>query len=75
MGYSPAKRFLMEGQQGKYSFNCGDVMQGCSWEATADNKEELMAKVEKHEKRDHQITNIDPETREMVEGAIHKQAA
>jgi predicted small metal-binding protein len=62
-------------QQGKYHFSCGDVMKGCSWETSADSKEELMAEVEEHGKRDHHITNIDPETREMVEGAIHKQAA
>jgi predicted small metal-binding protein len=65
----------MTGQQGQYTFNCGDVMQGCSWQGTANSKEELMAKVEEHGKRDHNITKIDPETRQMVEGAIHKQAA
>ncbi|HSS95833.1 MAG TPA: DUF1059 domain-containing protein [Terriglobales bacterium] len=65
----------MENQQGKYTFDCGDVMKGCSWHATANNKEELMAKVEEHGKRDHHITNIDPETQQKVEGAIHRQAA
>jgi predicted small metal-binding protein len=65
----------MTGQQGKYSFHCGEVMKGCSWQATANSKEELMAKVEEHGKRDHHVTNIDPETRQKVEGAIHKQAA
>ena len=38
-------------------------------------KEELMTKVEEHGKRDHHVTNIDPETRQKVESAIHKQAA
>jgi len=65
----------MNEQKGKYSFHCGEVMKGCNWQTTADNKEELMAKVEEHGKRDHHITNIDPETRHKVEGAIHKQAA
>ena len=65
----------MADQQGKYSFNCGEVMKGCSWHTTANSKEELMAKVEEHGKRDHHITNIDPETQRKVEGAIHKQAA
>jgi predicted small metal-binding protein len=65
----------MTGQQGKYTFHCGDVMKGCSWQASADSKQELVEKVEEHGKRDHHITNIDPETRDRVEGAIHKQAA
>jgi predicted small metal-binding protein len=65
----------MAGQQGKYSFNCGDVMKGCSWQATANSKEELMEKVEEHGRRDHHITNIDPQTQQKVEGAIHRQAA
>ena len=65
----------MAGQQSKYSFNCGEVIKGCSWQATANSKEELMQKVEQHGKRDHHITNIDPETQQKVEGAIHKQAA
>jgi len=41
----------------------------------ASSKEELVAKVEEHGKKDHHITNIDPETRHKVESAIHKQAA
>jgi len=65
----------MADQQGNYSFNCGDVMKGCSWQATASSKEELIAKVEEHGRRDHHITNIDPQTQQKVEGAIHRRAA
>ena len=65
----------MIGQQGKYTFHCGDLMKGCSWQATANSKEELMEKVEEHGMRDHHITNLDPPTRQRVESAIHKQAA
>ena len=63
----------MAGQQGKYTFHCGDVMKGCSWQATANSKEELVAKVEEHGKREHHVTNIDPETRQRVKGAIHQR--
>ncbi len=59
----------------KYNFHCDSVMKGCSWQASANSKEELLSKIEQHGKQEHHITNIDPETKRRVEGAISRQAA
>jgi predicted small metal-binding protein len=62
-------------EKGKYTFRCGDVMQGCDWQASANSKDELLSKVVQHGKEQHHITSIDPETMKKVEGVIERQAA
>jgi predicted small metal-binding protein len=65
----------MDKHQGKYNFKCGEVMQGCTWQASANSKDELLSKIEEHGRKDHHVTNMNPETKQKVEGAIHQQAA
>ncbi|HEY1263954.1 MAG TPA: DUF1059 domain-containing protein [Terriglobales bacterium] len=59
----------------RYRFRCSDLVKGCSWEATADSKEELLKKIEQHGKERHDMPGIDPGTRQQVENVITKQAA
>ena len=65
----------MDTQKSKYNFRCGEIVKGCSWEASANSKEELLAKVEQHGKEQHHMAGIDPAMKKRVEGAITQQAA
>jgi len=65
----------MESKQGRYKFRCADLVKGCSWEASAASKEELLAKIEQHGRDRHDMPEIDAGTRRQVEGAITERAA
>jgi predicted small metal-binding protein len=49
---------------------CGDVVPGCSFTATADSEEQLMAQVVEHAKDAHGVTEVTPELAAKVKAAI-----
>ena len=52
------------GGQGQYSFRCADMgHKECSWEARGSNQDEVLRKVEQHGREQHNMTNIDEDTR------------
>ena len=50
--------------------SCGDVVAGCSFTASADTEEELLAKVAAHAAEEHAVTEISPELAAAVHSAI-----
>jgi len=49
---------------------CGDIVEGCSFTATAATEEELAAKVAAHAREKHGVSEITPELAEKVKAAI-----
>jgi predicted small metal-binding protein len=69
-----SERNTGQGSQ-KLSFRCSDVGQGnCNWQASGNNENEVLAKVEQHAREVHHM-NMDENTRSKVREAIHRQAA
>jgi len=59
------------GGQGKYSFRCADMGQGnCSWEAHGSSQDEVLRKAEQHGREQHNMTNMDENTRNQVRSHI-----
>jgi predicted small metal-binding protein len=51
---------------------CREVGLDCDFVATGENEGEIMAKVAKHAKEDHGMTDISPEVVAKVQAAIHE---
>lgn len=51
---------------------CREVGLDCDFVATGDSESEIMAKVAKHAKEDHGMTDISPEVAAKVQAAIHE---
>jgi predicted small metal-binding protein len=49
---------------------CGDVVQGCTWTASAPTEEELLKKVVAHAEQAHNVTEVTPELAATVKAAI-----
>jgi predicted small metal-binding protein len=49
---------------------CGDVVEGCSFTATAETEAELMEKVKKHAAEQHGVEEVTPELAAKVKAAI-----
>lgn len=49
---------------------CGDVVEGCSFTATAETEDELMEKVQKHATEQHGVKEVTPELAAKVKAAI-----
>jgi len=63
------------GQQGDYHFRCADVgFNECKWETRGNSPDEVLRNAEQHGRQQHNLTNIDDETRNRVRSQIHKAA-
>jgi len=49
---------------------CGDLMQGCTFVATAENEQELLQEVAKHAASVHGLTEVTPELLTKIRSAI-----
>jgi predicted small metal-binding protein len=55
-----------------YNFKCKDIGMECGFETKAKTKEDLMPKIVEHAKSAHNITEITPDLKTKVDGAIKK---
>jgi predicted small metal-binding protein len=63
------------GEQGDYHFRCADVgFSECKWETRGNSPDEVLRNAEQHGRQQHNLTNIDDETRNRVRSQIHKAA-
>ena len=63
------------GQQGDYHFRCSDVgFNECKWETRGNSPDEVLRNAEQHGRQQHNLTNIDDDTRNRVRSHIHKAA-
>ena len=49
---------------------CSDVVQGCSWTASAPTEEELLQQVAAHAEEAHQVKEVTPELAALLKAAI-----
>ena len=49
---------------------CGDIVEGCPFEASAATEEELMKKVAQHAAQKHGVKEVTPELAAKVKAAI-----
>lgn len=49
---------------------CGDVVPGCTFEASAPTEQELLQKVAQHAKDSHGVPDVTPELATKVKAAI-----
>lgn len=62
-------------QQGDYHFRCADAgFNECKWETRGNSPDEVLRNAEQHGRQQHNLTNIDDETRNRVRSQIHKAA-
>ncbi len=52
---------------------CGDVMPGCTFEASAGSEKELLEKVVRHAEHDHGVKEVTPELAAKVQAAIRAE--
>jgi predicted small metal-binding protein len=52
---------------------CGDVVEGCSWQASASTEEELVQKVVAHAASAHEVKQVTPELAAQVKAAIRER--
>ena len=63
------------GSTGDYKFRCADVgFQGCNWETRGSSPEEVLRNAEQHGREQHNLSNIDENTRNMVRSKITRAA-
>ncbi|MGA9527370.1 MAG: DUF1059 domain-containing protein [Terriglobales bacterium] len=62
-------------RQGKVKFQCKDVVQGCPWEVSGKDEQEIMPKIKEHGRTSHHINSFDHNTENKVKNAIHQQKA
>ena len=53
-----------------YTLRCGDVVEGCPAEVTADSEDEVLRQAAEHARVDHGMSEIDEATLAKVQGAI-----
>jgi predicted small metal-binding protein len=44
--------------QGKVTFHCKDVMQGCPWEVSGKDEREVMPKIKEHGRTSHNVNSF-----------------
>ena len=49
---------------------CGDIVEGCTWTASAPSEEELLQKVAAHARETHDVEEVTPELAATVKAAI-----
>ena len=52
---------------------CGDVVEGCAWQADAPTEEELLKKVVAHASSAHDVKQVTPELAAQVKSAIRER--
>jgi predicted small metal-binding protein len=52
---------------------CGDVVPGCSFEASAGSEQDLLQKVAQHARDSHGVQEITPELAARVKAAIRER--
>jgi predicted small metal-binding protein len=52
---------------------CNDVVEGCSFTATASTEDELLQKVQQHAAADHGVKDVTPELAARVKAAIQNR--
>lgn len=52
---------------------CGDVVEGCGWQANASTEEELVQKVVAHASSAHDVKQVTPELAAQVKAAIRER--
>lgn len=52
---------------------CGDIVEGCSWKASAESEDELLKKVVAHAGEAHDVKQVSPELAAQVKAAIHER--
>lgn len=52
---------------------CGDVVNGCGWQASASTEEELVQKVVAHAAEAHDVKQVTPELAAQVKAAIRER--
>jgi len=52
------------------SLSCADAGKDCSWSATAQTEEELLAKATEHVKESHKDMNVTPELAEKIKSLM-----
>jgi predicted small metal-binding protein len=61
--------------QGDYTFRCADVgFKECDWQTHGSSPDEVLRNAEHHGRQQHNLTNIDEETRDKVRSNIRKAA-
>ena len=50
---------------------CGDIVEGCPFEASAPTEGELVTKVSQHAAQKHGVKEVTPELAAKVKAAIH----
>lgn len=50
--------------------SCGDIVEGCAFEASAPTEEELVKKVSQHAAQEHGVEEVTPELAAKVKAAI-----
>lgn len=61
--------------QGNYHLRCADVgFTGCNWETRGSSPEEVLRNAEQHGREQHNLTNIDEDTRNRVRSKITQAA-
>jgi predicted small metal-binding protein len=58
-----------------FSFRCGDVVNGCDWQTSGRNEDEIRRNVEQHGREHHGMKDIGEETWSKVKGFIRRKAA
>ena len=60
---------------GDYHLRCADVgYKDCPWEASGSTQDDVLRKAEQHGRQEHNLTNIDDDTRNRVRSQIHRAA-
>jgi predicted small metal-binding protein len=52
---------------------CNDVVNGCAFEASAANEDELLKQVTAHAAKEHGVTEVTPELAAKVKAAIQSR--
>lgn len=56
-------------------FGCGDVIQGCKFQVTAENEQELLQQVAAHAAAAHGVKDVTPELVARVRAAVKQVPA
>lgn len=63
------------GESEKYSFRCADAgFTECQWQTRASSEDEILRKAEQHGREQHNLSNIDDKTRNLVRSKIRQAA-
>jgi predicted small metal-binding protein len=65
----------LSGNKDDYSFRCSDAgFTECQWQTRASSEDEILRRAEQHGREQHNLTNIDDKTRNLVRSKIRHAA-